>query len=55
MDGVALADSMKQATQQQVEAQGEVTQFLEPLRAALKAASQADLADNEKQFGKKEQ
>jgi len=55
MDGVALADSMEQATQQQVEAQAKVTQFLEPLRAALKAASKADLADNEKQFGKKEQ
>jgi len=55
MDGVALADSMEQATSQQVEAQSEVTQFLEPLRAALKASSQADLADNEKQFGVKEQ
>ncbi len=54
MDGVVLADCMERATVQQVEAQKEVTRFLEPLRAALKASSQADLADNEKQFGQKE-
>jgi arylsulfatase A-like enzyme len=54
MDGVVLADGLEQATPLQVKAQAEVTQFLEPLRAALKDSSQADLAENEKQFGIKE-
>jgi len=54
MDGVALADSLEQATPQQIKTQSKVTQFLEPLRAALKASSQADLAENEKKFGIKE-
>ncbi|MCX6004713.1 MAG: alkaline phosphatase family protein [Chloroflexi bacterium] len=55
MDGVVLADCAEEATQQQIEAQNAISQYLQPLAAALKASSQADLADNALQFGKQEQ
>jgi arylsulfatase A-like enzyme len=54
MDGVVLADCVEKATLQQVEAQNVVTQYLKPLAAALKAASESDLAENTRQSGKPE-
>jgi hypothetical protein len=54
MDGVVLADCVEKATLQQVEAQNAVTQYLKPLSAALKAASESDLAENTRQSGKQE-
>jgi len=54
MDGVALADCVEKATAQQTEAQNAVTQYLKPLAAALKAASESDLAENARQSGKPE-
>jgi homoserine acetyltransferase len=54
MDGVVLADCVEKATVQQVDAQNAVTQYLKPLAAALKAASESDLRENAKQTGKPE-
>jgi arylsulfatase A-like enzyme len=54
MDGVVLADCVEKATAKQIEAQNAVTQFLKPLSAALKAASESDLAENARQSGKPE-
>jgi hypothetical protein len=55
MDGVVLADCLEKGTAQQIEAQDTVTQFLKPLAAALKASSEADLAENAREFGRREQ
>ena len=54
MDGVVLADCLEKATAQQVEAENAVMQYLKPLSAALKAASESDLAENARQSGKPE-
>jgi hypothetical protein len=54
MDGVVLADCVEKATVSQIEAQNSVTQYLRPLAAALKAASESDLAENARLTGKPE-
>jgi hypothetical protein len=54
MDGIALADCMQKATPQLINEQNTATQFLQPLAAAMKAESEADLANNFKQFGNPE-
>jgi energy-converting hydrogenase Eha subunit F len=54
MDGVVLADCVEKASAQQVEAQTAITQYLKPLAAALKAATESDLAENARQSGKPE-
>jgi arylsulfatase A-like enzyme len=55
MDGIELADCMQSPSPQQVKEQSVTSGYLKPLADALKASSLQDLADNEREFGTKEQ